>query len=80
MQEGPSPKTRLKRFVYQHVEMGEINSSFFVCKIFLLLPRMKNEDKANTIQIQYGNWEIGKLGIIIVLVIKWPLFNRWMKN
>jgi hypothetical protein len=47
---------------------------------------MKNEDKANTIQIQEwdGNlekWmEIGKLSIKIVLVIKWPLFNRWMKN
>jgi hypothetical protein len=43
---------------------------------------MKNEDNANTIQIQEwdGNWEIEKLSIIIVLVIKWALFYRWMKN
>jgi len=41
LQEGPSPKTRLKRFVYQHVEMGEINSSFFVCKFFIIIA--KNE-------------------------------------
>jgi hypothetical protein len=34
MQEGPSPEARLKRFVVQHVEMGEINSSFFVCNFF----------------------------------------------
>jgi hypothetical protein len=32
--------------------MGEINSHFFVYEIFLLLPRMKNEDKANKIQIK----------------------------
>jgi len=40
--------------------------------------------KIRQIQYKYRNGmeigRIGKLGIIIVLVIKWPLFNRWMKN
>ncbi len=69
LQEGPSPEARLKKTCLSTCWNGWDKFIFLCLRIFfILLPRMKNEDKTNTIQIQEwdGNWEnwmeIGKLG------------------
>ncbi len=62
LQEGPSPEARLKRFVYQHVEMAEINSSFFVCEFFKYYFQ-EWKMKIRQIQYKYRNgMEIGRIG------------------